>query len=54
MKLSSNGKNIASTSNQLIVWDVETGDLTRIINPNIEGIFLGMVLSKLVFRKIIL
>lgn len=37
---------LASVSNQLIVWDVQTGDLTRIINPNIEGIFLGMALSK--------
>ncbi|KAI1720798.1 NACHT domain-containing protein [Ditylenchus destructor] len=45
MALSSNQKNLASTSNQLIVWDVQTGDLTRIINPNIEGIFLGMALS---------
>ncbi|KAH7715368.1 Protein T05C3.2 [Aphelenchoides avenae] len=39
-------KMLASVSNQLIVWDVQTGDLTRIINPNIEGIFLGMALSK--------
>ena len=45
MQLSSNQKNVASTSNQLIVWDVQTGDLTRIINPSIEGIFLGMALS---------
>jgi tricorn protease-like protein len=37
---------LASTSNQLIVWDVHTGDLTRVINPNIEGIFLGMAMSK--------
>lgn len=46
MELSSNRKNLASTSNQLIVWDIQTGDLTRIINPNIEGIFLGMALSQ--------
>lgn len=29
-----------------LVWDVNTGDLTRVINPNIEGIFLGMAMSK--------
>lgn len=45
MALSTNNKNLASTSNQLIVWDIQTGDLTRIINPNIEGIFLDMILS---------
>uniref|UniRef100_A0A1I7RSF5 WD_REPEATS_REGION domain-containing protein n=1 Tax=Bursaphelenchus xylophilus TaxID=6326 RepID=A0A1I7RSF5_BURXY len=46
MALSSDQKMLASVSNQLIVWDVHTGDLTRVINPGIEGIFLGMDLSK--------
>ncbi|KAI6183552.1 hypothetical protein M3Y97_00500900 [Aphelenchoides bicaudatus] len=46
MELSSDNKMLASTSNQLIVWDVNTGDLTRVINPNIEGILLGMDMSK--------
>ncbi|KAI6199667.1 hypothetical protein M3Y96_00651200 [Aphelenchoides besseyi] len=45
MELSGDQKMLVSTSNQLIVWDVFSGDLTRIINPNIEGIFLGMALS---------
>lgn len=46
MELSSDKKTLASTSNQLIVWDIRTGDRTRAINPNIEGIFLGMAVSK--------
>lgn len=46
MELSSDRKMLASTSNQLIVWDIHTGDLARVINPNIDGIFLGMALSK--------
>lgn len=46
MELSSDSNMLVSVSNQLIVWDVYTGDLTRIINPDIEGIFLGMDLSK--------
>lgn len=46
MELSSDKKMLASTSNQLIVWDIHTGDLARVINPNIDGIFLGMALSK--------
>ena len=45
MALAGNGKTLASCSNQLIVWDVQTGDLTRALNPNIEGIFLGMAMS---------
>lgn len=28
------------------MWDINTGDLTRVINPNIDGIFMGMALSK--------
>uniref|UniRef100_A0AC35GEJ8 Uncharacterized protein n=1 Tax=Panagrolaimus sp. PS1159 TaxID=55785 RepID=A0AC35GEJ8_9BILA len=46
MELTSDNKTLASTSNQLIVWDIRTGDRTRAINPNIEGIFLGMAVSK--------
>lgn len=46
MQLSSDQRMLASVSNQLIVWDVHTGDLTRVINPGIEGIFLGMDLSR--------
>lgn len=46
MELTSDEKSLASTSNQLIVWDIRTGDRTRAINPNIEGIFLGMALSR--------
>ncbi|KAI6242069.1 NACHT domain-containing protein [Aphelenchoides fujianensis] len=45
MDLSSDQKMLVSCSNQLVVWDCLTGDLTRMINPNIEGIFLGMALS---------
>uniref|UniRef100_A0AC35UEM1 NACHT domain-containing protein n=1 Tax=Rhabditophanes sp. KR3021 TaxID=114890 RepID=A0AC35UEM1_9BILA len=45
MDLVSNGKMLVSTSNQLIVWDTETGDLARKINPNIEGIFFGFSVS---------
>lgn len=36
---------LISVSNQLIVWDVASGELTRVINPNIEGVFLGLALS---------
>ena len=46
MELTSDQKTLASTSNQLIVWDIRTGDRTRAVNPNIEGIFLGMAVSK--------
>uniref|UniRef100_A0A0K0FUG2 NACHT domain-containing protein n=1 Tax=Strongyloides venezuelensis TaxID=75913 RepID=A0A0K0FUG2_STRVS len=38
-------KMLISVSNQLIVWDTETGDLARKINPNIEGIFFGISTS---------
>uniref|UniRef100_A0A0K0EPQ8 NACHT domain-containing protein n=1 Tax=Strongyloides stercoralis TaxID=6248 RepID=A0A0K0EPQ8_STRER len=40
-----NRKMLVSASNQIIVWDTETGDLARKINPNIEGIFFGISTS---------
>uniref|UniRef100_A0A0N4ZF20 NACHT domain-containing protein n=1 Tax=Parastrongyloides trichosuri TaxID=131310 RepID=A0A0N4ZF20_PARTI len=40
-----NRKMLVSISNQLIVWDTESGDLALTINPNIEGIFFGITIS---------
>ncbi|CAB3397348.1 unnamed protein product [Caenorhabditis bovis] len=46
MKLTSDRKLLVSTSNQIIVWDVATGDIARVVNPNIDGVFFGLALSK--------
>lgn len=34
-----------SVSNRFITWDLSTSDLTRDVNPNIEGIMQHLVLS---------
>ncbi|GMT33781.1 hypothetical protein PFISCL1PPCAC_25078, partial [Pristionchus fissidentatus] len=45
MQLTSDKKMLVTTSNQIIVWDVSTGDLARVVNPNIDGVFFGLSLS---------
>lgn len=34
-----------SVSNRFITWDLSTSDMTRDVNPNIEGIMQQLVLS---------
>lgn len=36
---------VVSVSNRFITWDLSTSDLTRDVNPNIEGIMQALVLS---------
>jgi WD40 repeat protein len=36
---------IVSISNKFITWDLSTSDLTRDVNPGIEGIMQQLVLS---------
>lgn len=36
---------VVSVSNRFITWDLSTSDLTRDVNPNIEGIMQNLVLS---------
>lgn len=34
-----------SVSNKFLIWDLSTSDLTRAVNPGVEGVFQGLVLS---------
>ncbi|XP_049825029.1 NACHT and WD repeat domain-containing protein 2 [Aethina tumida] len=43
--LTSDYRYIVSISNRFITWDLSTSDLTRDVNPNIEGIMQHLVLS---------
>ncbi|XP_060534320.1 NACHT and WD repeat domain-containing protein 2 [Cylas formicarius] len=43
--LTSDYRYIVSVSNRFITWDLSTSDLTRDVNPNIEGIMQHLVLS---------
>ncbi|KAH1018594.1 hypothetical protein HUJ05_006333 [Dendroctonus ponderosae] len=43
--LTSDYRYIISVSNRFITWDLSTSDLTRDVNPNIEGIMQHLVLS---------
>ena len=45
MKLTSDKKMLVSASNQFVVWDVFSGDIARIVNPLIDGIFFGLAVS---------
>jgi hypothetical protein len=45
MRLTSDQKSLVTISNQFIIWDVATGDLARVINPNIDGVFFGLSVS---------
>ncbi|ULT89955.1 hypothetical protein L3Y34_008385 [Caenorhabditis briggsae] len=46
MQLTSDRKLLVSTSTQIIVWDVATGDIARVVNPNIDGVFFGLAVSE--------
>ncbi|KAH0810500.1 hypothetical protein GEV33_012289 [Tenebrio molitor] len=43
--LTSDYRYVVSISNRFITWDLSTSDLTRDVNPNIEGIMQQLVLS---------
>jgi WD40 repeat protein len=43
--LTSDLRYIVSISNKFITWDLSTSDLTRDVNPGIEGIMQQLVLS---------
>ncbi|XP_072379032.1 NACHT and WD repeat domain-containing protein 2 isoform X1 [Diabrotica undecimpunctata] len=43
--LTSDYRYVVSVSNRFITWDLSTSDLTRDVNPNIEGIMQHLVLS---------
>ncbi|KAJ8954195.1 hypothetical protein NQ318_005790 [Aromia moschata] len=43
--LTSDYRYVVSISNRFITWDLSTSDLTRDVNPNIEGIMQYLVLS---------
>lgn len=43
--LTSDYRYVVSISNRFITWDLSTSDLTRDVNPNIEGIMQHLVLS---------
>lgn len=43
--LTSDYRYIVSISNRFITWDLSTSDLTRDVNPGIEGIMQQLVLS---------
>uniref|UniRef100_A0A1I8AA47 WD_REPEATS_REGION domain-containing protein n=2 Tax=Steinernema glaseri TaxID=37863 RepID=A0A1I8AA47_9BILA len=46
MRVTSDSKLLVTVSNILIVWEIATGDLARIVDPNIDGVFFGLALSK--------
>lgn len=43
--LTSDYRHIVSVSNKFITWDLSTSDMTRDVNPGIEGIMQSLVLS---------
>jgi len=43
--LTSDYRYIVSVSNKFITWDLSTSDLTRDVNPGMEGIMQKLVLS---------
>ncbi|XP_044733634.1 NACHT and WD repeat domain-containing protein 2 [Chrysoperla carnea] len=43
--LTSDYRYIVSVSNKFITWDLSTSDMTRDVNPGIEGIMMQLVLS---------
>lgn len=43
--LTSDYRYIVSVSNKFITWDLSTSDLTRDVNPGMEGIMQDLVLS---------
>lgn len=43
--LTSDLRYVVSISNRFITWDLSTSDLTRDVNPGIEGIMQQLVLS---------
>ncbi|KAF2895446.1 hypothetical protein ILUMI_10727 [Ignelater luminosus] len=43
--LTSDFRYVVSISNRFITWDLSTSDMTRDVNPNIEGIMQQLVLS---------
>lgn len=43
--LTSDYRYVVSVSNRFITWDLSTSDMTRDVNPNIEGIMQQLVLS---------
>ena len=43
--LTSDARFVVSVSNKFLIWDLSTSDLTRAVNPGIEGVFQGLVLS---------
>ncbi|CAB3365460.1 Hypothetical predicted protein [Cloeon dipterum] len=44
-KLTADYRYIVSVSNKFLTWDLATSDLTREVNPDIEGIMQNLVLS---------
>lgn len=45
ISLTSDNRYVVSVSNRFITWDLSTSDMTRDVNPNIEGIMQQLVLS---------
>ncbi|KAF5284944.1 hypothetical protein FQA39_LY16899 [Lamprigera yunnana] len=45
MCLTTDFRYVVSASNRFITWDLSTSDMTRDVNPNIEGIMQQLVLS---------
>lgn len=43
--LTSDARFVVSVSNKFLIWDLSTSDLTRAVNPGIEGVFQGLILS---------
>jgi NACHT domain- and WD repeat-containing protein len=44
-KLTADYRYIVSVSNKFLTWDLATSDLTREVNPDIEGIMQNLMLS---------
>lgn len=55
--LTSDARFVVSVSNKFLIWDLSTSDLTRAVNPGIEGVFQVVVYTCLnilrVFKMII-
>lgn len=43
--LTSDYRHVVSISNKFITWDLSTSDMTRDVNPGVEGIMQQLVLS---------
>lgn len=45
MELNSEGTMLVTVSNLMVIWDVGSGEVARVVEPELEGIILGLALG---------